>query len=51
MMLENLERMPHPGRMAVVSAVLKAEPTRHTEIIKEELRYIVTQQNLLRDVH
>jgi len=51
MMLENLERMPHPGRMAVVSAVLKAEPTRHTEIIKEGLRYIVTQQNLLRDVH
>jgi len=51
MMLENLERMPKPTRIAIVSAVLKAEPTRHTEIIKEELRYIVTQQNLLRDAH
>lgn len=51
MMLENLERMAKPVRLAIVSAVLKAEPTRHTEIIKEELRYMATQQNLLRDVH
>jgi hypothetical protein len=51
MMLENLERMPKAVRLSIVSAVLKAEPTRHSEIIKEELRYIVTQQNLLRDVH
>ncbi len=51
MILENLERMPKPVRLSIVSAVLSAEPTRHTEIIKEELRYIVTQQNLLRDVH
>jgi len=51
MMLENLERMPLPVRRAIVSAVLQAEPTRHTEIIKEELHYIVTQQKLLHDIH
>lgn len=51
LMLENIERLPKPVRISIVSAVLKAEPTRHTEIIKEELRYIVSQQSLLRDVH
>lgn len=51
LMLENIERLPKPVRISFVSAVLKAEPTRHTEIIKEELRYMVTQQSMLRDVH
>ena len=51
LMLENIERLPKPVRISIVSAVLKAEPTRHTEIIKEELRYIVSQQSLLRDTH
>jgi hypothetical protein len=42
--------MPKAVRLAIVSDKLKAVPTRHTEIAKEELRYIVTQENLLRDV-
>jgi len=46
MMLENFERLPKPVRMSIISAVLKAPPTRHTEIIKEELKYIVTQNHL-----
>jgi hypothetical protein len=51
LILENIERLPKSVRIHIVTAVLKAEPTRHTEIIKEELRYIVNQQNLIRDVH
>lgn len=49
LMLENFERMPKSVRLGIVSAVLKAEPTRHTEIIKEELNYIVSQAQLIRD--
>ena len=51
LILENIERLPKPVQISIVSAVLKAEPTRHTEIIKEELRYMVSQQTMLRDVH
>jgi hypothetical protein len=51
LILENIERLPKPVRIHIVSAVFQAEPTRHTEIIKEELRYIVSQQTQLRDVH
>ena len=51
LILENLERLPKSVRIHIVTAVLNAEPTRHTEIIKEELRYIVTQQSLIRDLH
>ena len=40
LMLENFERLPKPVRLEIVSAVLKAEPTRHVEIIKEELKYM-----------
>lgn len=43
LMLENFMRMPKPVRHAIIGAVLKAEPTRHIEIIKEELRWIVGQ--------
>jgi hypothetical protein len=35
--------MATPVRLAIIGAVLKAEPTRHIEIIKEELRWIVGQ--------
>lgn len=42
-MLENFDRLPHPVRMAIMSAVLNAEPSHHIDIIKEELRWIVTQ--------
>jgi len=51
LMLENFTRMPKPIRMAIISGVLKAEPTRHTEVIKEELKYIVSQERIARGVH
>ncbi len=44
LMLENFERMPTPVRLGIISDVLRAEPTHHLEIIKEELKWIVTQE-------
>ena len=41
LMLENFDRLPKPVRIEIISAVLKAEPTRHTEVIKEELKYMI----------
>ena len=49
LILENFERLAKPVRQAIISGVLKAEPTRHTEIIKEELKYIVAQELAARD--
>jgi len=52
LMLENFERMPTPVRLGIISDVLRAEPTHHLEIIKEELKWIVTQERRdKKDVH
>lgn len=51
LMLENFERLPRPVRLAIISGVLQAEPTRHTDIIKEELRWIVTHERRGADIH
>ena len=51
LMLENFERMTKPVRLEIISAVLQAEPSRHIEIIKEELKWIVTQERKAGDVH
>lgn len=51
LMLENFERIPKQVKLGIVSAVLKAEPTRHTEIIKEELKYIINQERIIREGH
>lgn len=44
LMLENFMRMPMPVRLGIISAVLRADPSRHLDIIKEELKWIVTAQ-------
>ncbi|MEE2699206.1 MAG: hypothetical protein VX923_05865 [Pseudomonadota bacterium] len=44
LMLENFGRLAKPVRRGIMAAVLKAEPTRHTEIIKEELMFMVAQE-------
>jgi len=44
LMLENFDRLPRQVRRAIMSGVMVAEPTRHTEIIKEELQYMVAQE-------
>ena len=49
LMLENFHRMPKTVRHGIISAVLKAEPNRHTEVIKEELKYIVLQERAARE--
>lgn len=48
MMLENFQRMPKPVRLGIVEGVMQAEPSRHIDLIKEELKYIVTQETLSR---
>ena len=42
--LENFDRFPNPVRMSLITSVLRAEPSHHTELIKEELKWIVAQE-------
>ena len=49
LMLEHFHRLPTPVRLSIISGVLKAEPSRHLDIIKEELKWLVTEGR--RDVH
>jgi len=51
LMLENFYRMPRPVRVGIISALLRAEPTRHIEIMKEELRWVIQQERLAREAH
>lgn len=44
MMLENFFRMPRPIRSGIIAALLQAERTRHVEVMKEELRWIIENQ-------
>ena len=44
LMLENFERLAKPVRRGIMAAVLKAESTRHIEIIKEELKFMIAQE-------
>ena len=49
LMLEHFHRLPTPVRLSIVSGVLEAEQSRHLDVIKEELQWIVTEGR--RDVH
>ena len=49
LMLEHFHRLPTPVRLSIVSGVLEAEQSRHLDVIKEELHWIVTEGR--RDVH
>ena len=51
LLLENFERMPAPVRISIISEVLKAEPGRHIEIIKEELRWLLQHERVASGVH
>ncbi len=46
LMLENFQRMPKPVRLGIISGVLKAPPSHHADMIREELKYIVTHETL-----
>ena len=41
LLLENFHRLARPIQLDIVGAVMRAENTRHTEVIKEELRWMV----------
>ena len=42
--LENLSRFPATVRRAIITAVLKSEPSHHMDIIKEEVRWILGRE-------
>ena len=50
LMLENFHRMPKPVRIAILTAVLNAEPSHHIDLVKEEIRWIVAQERLVPDL-
>ena len=41
--LENFDRLPKSVQTAIVGEVLKAEPSRHMDLLKDELRWIVSK--------
>ena len=43
LMLENFHQMPAPVQTAIIQALLRAAPSRHVDLMKEELRWIVAQ--------
>lgn len=43
LMLENFHEMPAPVQTAIIQALLRAESSRHVDLMKEELRWIVAQ--------
>jgi len=43
LMLENFHQMPSPVQTAIIQALLRAESSRHVDLMKEELRWIVAQ--------
>ncbi len=43
--LENFDRLPRSVQQAILGEVLKANPSHHMEIIKEELRWIVAKED------
>ncbi len=51
LILENFMRMPTPVRLAIISAVLQAKPKRHLDLIKEELKWIVTDAKARKKRH
>ena len=51
LMLENFSRMARPVQLGIISGVVQAEPSKHLEIIKEELRYLVLDEPSCQLVH
>ncbi len=46
LVLENFYRMPKPVRIAIISGVLQADPSHHIDLVKEEIRWIVAQEDI-----
>jgi hypothetical protein len=41
--LENFEELPQPVRKAIIGEIMKAEPSRHMELLKEELHWMTSK--------
>jgi hypothetical protein len=50
-MLENFHRLPTAVRHAIILSVLKADDSRHIDVIKEELRYMLFQERETGVIH
>jgi hypothetical protein len=51
LMLENFHRLPTAARHAIIISVLKADDSRHIDVIKEELRYMLLQEREAGAIH
>jgi hypothetical protein len=51
LMLENFHRLPATVRHSIILSVLKADDSRHIDVIKEELRYMLFQERETGVVH
>lgn len=51
MLLENFRLLPNPVQCSIIAGVFRSEPNRYTDIIKEELRWIVMQQRDAQTAH
>ena len=41
-LLENLERMPKPIRVTILTKILRAKPAHHIDLLKEEIKWIIS---------
>lgn len=51
LMLENFDKLPQPVRMALVGQIFKAPPSRHLDLIKDELKWMARQEKRTAAVH
>lgn len=48
--LENFFRFPSPVRVGIISSITSASPSRHTEVIRDELKWMLAQERRSRGV-
>ncbi len=48
--LENFFRFPSSVRVGIITSINAAEPSRHTEVIREELKWLIVQERKTRGV-
>lgn len=51
LMLEHFESFPLPTRQGIIQAVAKAPESRHIDVLKEELRWIVSHEKQKQAIH
>lgn len=51
LMLENFDKLPGPVRMALVVRIFKAPPSRHVDLLKDELKWMAQHEKRSIGVH